>query len=86
MRLIWLSWTGTASSPRAGVFYVTGQVKKPAAYKLEKGTSVIKAITFMAGGFTELAAQRKIQIIRNADEQELVLKGTAAHTCSGLMM
>lgn len=65
--------------PRAGVFYVTGQVNKPAAYKLEQGTSVIKAIT-MAGGFTELAAQRKIQIIRKINEQETVLKKVPLHT------
>lgn len=65
--------------PRAGVFYVTGQVKKPAAYKLENGTSVIKAIT-MAGGFTELAAQRKVQIIRNVDDKEIVLQKVPLHT------
>lgn len=65
--------------PRAGVFYVTGQVKKPAAYKLEQGTSVIKAIT-MAGGFTELASQRKIQIIRKVDEKEMVFKKVPLHT------
>jgi len=65
--------------PRAGVFYVTGQVKKPAAYKLEEGTSVIKAIT-MAGGFTELAAQRKVQIIRNTDKKEIVLERVPLHT------
>lgn len=65
--------------PRAGVFYVTGQVKKPAAYKLEEGTSVIKAIT-MAGGFTELASQRKIQIIRKVDDRERVLKKVPLHT------
>lgn len=65
--------------PRAGVFYVTGQVKKPAAYKLEEGTSVIKAIT-MAGGFTELASQRKVQIIRNVDGREIVLKKVPLHT------
>lgn len=65
--------------PRAGVFYVTGQVKKPAAYKLEVGTSVIKAIT-MAGGFTELAAQRKVQIIRKVEDREVVLKKVPLHT------
>lgn len=65
--------------PRAGVFYVTGQVKKPAAYKLEEGTSVIKAIT-IAGGFTELAAQRKIQVIRKVEDREVVLKKVPLHT------
>lgn len=58
---------------KAGLFYVTGQVKKPDAYKLEQGISVITAIT-RAGGFTDLAAQGKVRIIRKADGGEQVLK------------
>jgi polysaccharide biosynthesis/export protein len=65
--------------PKAGVFYVTGQVKKPDAYKFEEGTSVIKAIT-MAGGFTELASERRIKIIRKTGEQEKVLEKVPLHT------
>jgi polysaccharide export outer membrane protein len=64
--------------PKAGVFYVTGQVKKPDAYKYEEGTSVIKAIT-MAGGFTELASERRIKIIRKSGEQEKVLEKVPLH-------
>ena len=33
---------------KAGVFYVTGEVKKPDAYKYEEGATVIKAITMAA--------------------------------------
>jgi polysaccharide export outer membrane protein len=59
--------------PKAGVFYVTGEVKKPDAYKYEKGTTVIKAIT-MAGGFTDKAAIGRVKIIRNIDGREVVLE------------
>ncbi len=59
--------------PKAGVFYVTGEVKKPDAYKYEKGTTVIKAIT-MAGGFTDKAAIGRVKIIRNMDGREVVLE------------
>ncbi|ABA88783.1 periplasmic polysaccharide biosynthesis/export protein [Syntrophotalea carbinolica DSM 2380] len=64
---------------KAGVFYVTGQVNKPDAYKFEAGTSVIKAVT-MAGGFTELASQKRIQIIRQVNGSERVLEKVPLHT------
>ncbi len=48
---------------KAGFFYVTGEVKKPDAYKCEEGTTVLKAIT-MAGGFTDKAAEKRIKIKR----------------------
>ncbi len=59
--------------PKTGVFYVTGEVKKPDAYKYEKGTTVIKAIT-MAGGFTDKAAAGRVKIIRKIDGKEIVLE------------
>lgn len=65
--------------PRAGVFYVTGQVKRPDAYKLEAGTSVIKAIT-MAGGFSELASQKRTRLIRQVDGVETVIERVPMHT------
>jgi polysaccharide export outer membrane protein len=59
---------------RAGVYYVTGEVKKPDAYKLIEGATVIKAIT-RAGGFTDMAAERKVRIIRKVDGIETVIDG-----------
>lgn len=59
---------------KAGVFYVTGEVKKPDAYKYEDGTTVIKAIT-MSGGFTDKASRSKVKIIRKkGDNEEEVLE------------
>lgn len=59
--------------PKAGFFYVTGEVKKPDAYKFEEGTTVIKAVT-MAGGFTDKAATKRIKIKRNEDGKEVLLE------------
>ena len=56
---------------KADVFYVTGQVKKPSAYKYEGETSIIKAIT-MAGGFTEKASPGNVRIIRKMNGKEKV--------------
>lgn len=58
---------------KAGVFYITGEIKKPDAYKHEEGLTVIKAAT-MAGGFTEKAAPARIKIIRKMDKKEKVIE------------
>lgn len=58
---------------KAGLFYVTGEVKKPDAYKYEEGTTVIKAIT-MGGGFTDKAARGRVKIIRKINGKEEVLE------------
>ena len=63
---------------KAGTFYVTGQVNKPDAYKMEDGSSVIKAIT-MAGGFTNLAAPGKVKIIRKINGKEKILENVSMH-------
>ncbi|MFC1769542.1 SLBB domain-containing protein [Nitrospirota bacterium] len=57
---------------KAGLFYVTGEVKRPDAYKYKDHTSVIMAIT-MAGGFTDKASPRKVKIIRIIDGKETIL-------------
>ncbi len=48
---------------KAGMCYVTGEVKRPDAYKVENGATVLKMIT-MAGGFTGKAAENRVQLIR----------------------
>lgn len=62
----------------AGTLYVTGQVNRPNVYKLDKETSVIKAIT-MAGGFTALASKGRIKIIRKVKGVEKVLEKVPLH-------
>jgi polysaccharide export outer membrane protein len=56
---------------KAGVVYVTGEVKRPDAYKLEEGTTVIKAVT-MAGGFTDKASTGRVKIRRKVNGQDKV--------------
>ena len=58
---------------KAGFFYVTGEVKKPDAYKCEEGTTVLKAIT-MAGGFTDKAAEKRVKIKRKEGGKENTLE------------
>jgi polysaccharide export outer membrane protein len=61
---------------RAGLFYITGEVKKPDAYKHEEGLTVIKAVT-MAGGFTDKASSGRIRIIRKSGDREKVIEKAA---------
>ena len=58
---------------KAGVFYLTGEIKTPAAYKYEEGLTLIKAVT-MAGGFTDKASPGRIRIIRKIDNKEKVIQ------------
>ncbi len=58
---------------KAGLFYVTGEVKKPDAYRYEEGTTVLKAIT-MAGGFTDKASTTRVKIIRKSGGREEVIE------------
>jgi polysaccharide export outer membrane protein len=58
---------------KAGVFYVTGEVRKPDAYKYEEGTTVIKAIT-MGGGFSDKASKGRVKIIRKVHGKEEVIE------------
>lgn len=57
---------------KAGFFFVTGEVKKPDAYRYEDGTTIIKAIT-LAGGFTDKASTGRVKIIRKIHGKERIL-------------
>ncbi len=58
--------------PRADFYYVLGEINKPGPYKLEKDTTVLKAVS-TAGGHTKKANLNKITIIRviEGEEKEL---------------
>jgi len=58
---------------KAGVFFITGEVKKPGSYKYEENSTVLKAIT-LAGGLTDHGAAGRIGIIRKIDGREVLLK------------
>lgn len=58
---------------KAGVFYVTGEVKRPGSYRYEENSTVLKAIT-LAGGLSDHGAEGRIRIIRIIAGEEVVLK------------
>ena len=55
--------------PKANSFFIMGEVKKPGSYILDKGITIVQAIT-MAGGFTKIAAPTRTKIIRIKDGKE----------------
>ncbi len=59
--------------PKIKVFYVTGEVKRPGQYTFVKGMTVLQAIS-TAGGFTDKAAKRKVQIVRERDGRRVEIK------------
>jgi polysaccharide export outer membrane protein len=69
----------TVYVPKAGVFYVTGEVKKAGAYAFEVGTTLFKAIT-VAGGFTDKAAKGRIHVLRVVDGEEQKIKKIKLNT------
>src|SRR5919198_1031314 len=49
--------------PPAAFIYVTGEIQRPGRYRLEKDTTVHKAVT-LAGGFTKFAATKSMTVQR----------------------
>ena len=64
--------------PKAGYFYVTGEVEKPNSYLYEKDMTVMKAIA-MAGGFTDIASKGGVYIIRKKDGKETKIEDVSMH-------
>jgi len=57
---------------KAGIFYVTGQVKKPDSYNYQDKLTVMKAVA-MAGGFTDTASKGSIDIVRKEAGKEKIV-------------
>ncbi len=58
---------------KAGEFFVTGEVKKPASYKYQDDLTLLKALA-LAGGLTDVASPDSIKIVRKIDGKEQVVK------------
>ena len=52
--------------PAAAFIYVTGEILRPGRYRLEKDTTIQKAVT-LAGGFTKFAATKSMTVQRMVD-------------------
>ncbi len=48
------------------VFYIRGEVAKPGSYFLEKGMTILKAIT-VAGGLSQFANRKEIELLRTGE-------------------
>jgi polysaccharide export outer membrane protein len=67
---VFLEPNDTIYIPHEQYFYVFGEVKKPGRYSMEKGTTVLKAIT-TAGGVSEKAAINKTRIVREQEGSKI---------------
>ncbi|MBM3779684.1 MAG: hypothetical protein FJW23_15835 [Acidimicrobiia bacterium] len=52
--------------PRAELVYVFGQVRSPGSFTLQKGMTVLQALS-LAGGLTDRGAANRIRIVRTRD-------------------
>jgi polysaccharide export outer membrane protein len=59
--------------PKAHGVYVFGQVKTPGAYAMEKGTTVLQALS-LAGGVTDRGSTGRVKIVRSVDGKKTELK------------
>ncbi len=64
-REVHLAEGDTLMIPRGNTFFVSGEVRRPGAYQLEKSTTAFGAVT-LAGGFTEKAGQSQAKLIRRS--------------------
>jgi polysaccharide export outer membrane protein len=56
----------TVFVPRAETAYVFGEVKNPGAYSIQKGTTVLQALS-LAGGVSRYGAMNRVHIVRIED-------------------
>lgn len=59
--------------PRAQAVYVFGQVKGPGAYPIDRGTTVLQALS-LAGGVTDRGSTGRIKIVRTVDGKKKEIK------------
>ncbi|MDX9745504.1 MAG: polysaccharide biosynthesis/export family protein [Syntrophales bacterium] len=61
--------------PKMPFFFVMGEVKNPGKYNLERGTTVLMAIS-MGGGLTPKSAPRRTKITREQDGKKIEFKAS----------
>lgn len=70
---IYLQHGDTIYVSNAQYYYVFGQVNNPGKYVLQKGTTVLKAIT-IAGGVTKVAAVNRTKVLREKEGVRVKIK------------
>jgi polysaccharide export outer membrane protein len=63
--------------PRAPQFYIYGEVQRPGAFRLEKGMTVMQALS--VGGGSPSAAPRGIRVNRHGDNGKVEMLEARAH-------
>lgn len=65
--------------PRAELVYISGQVRNPGSYSLQRGMTVLQALS-LAGGITDRGASNRIKVIRMVNgkrtERKITLEDT----------
>jgi len=64
----------TITIPKAQSAFVTGEVKTPGAFPVERGMTVLQLLS-LAGGITERGADGRIRIMRTVNGKKIELKG-----------
>jgi polysaccharide export outer membrane protein len=68
--------------PVGGVVYVQGEVKTPHAIRFTKGLTITKAIA-QAGGFTPLAAPKRVSLLRGTGEKKQTIQVNVSEIMEG---
>ena len=69
----------TVNVSKAGMCFVTGEVKQPGTYKCGEDTTILKIVA-LSGGFTGKAAKGGVRIVRVVDGKKTLLKDVALDT------
>ena len=63
----------TVNVPKAQSVFVAGQVKASGAYAVDRGTTVLQALS-LAGGVTDRGAEGRVKILRTVDGKQKEIK------------
>lgn len=64
---------------KAGMCYVTGEVKTPGSYPCGEGSTVLKLIA-LANGFTGKASKSSVRIVRIVDDKKRIIDDVDLHS------
>ena len=69
----------TVNISKAGMCYVTGEVKNPGTYPCGEGTTILKIIA-LSGGFTGKASKSSVRIVRVINNEKNIIKDVPLDT------
>jgi len=69
----------TVNIAKAGMCFVTGEVKKPGTYQCSENTTILKIIA-LSGGFTGKASKSSVRIVRVVGSDKKIIKDVSLDT------